>query len=76
MDSILSYILILYIIISILIFSSSMAKAILVSTLQSQFGDFLLGFNGENLNLGIWSGKVELENLQVNPQTIKEKVNK
>ena len=51
-----------------------MAKAILVSTLQSQFGEYLLGFNGESINLGIWNGKVELDNLQVNPQTLKEKV--
>ena len=51
-----------------------MAKAILVSTLQSQFGEYLLGLNGESINLGIWNGKVELDNLQVNPQTLKEKV--
>ena len=43
-----------------------MAKRLLLNVLVSVLGDYVEGLTEENLKLGVWSGEIVLNNLQVN----------
>ena len=43
-----------------------MAKRLLLNVLVSVLGDYIDGLTEENLKLGVWSGEIVLNNLQVN----------
>lgn len=51
-----------------------MAKRILLSALVNVLGDFVDGLTEENLAVGVWSGKIVLNHLQLNRKAI-EKLN-
>lgn len=42
-----------------------MAKRLLVNILVDVLGNYVDGISSENLKLGVWSGKIELQNLQL-----------
>jgi vacuolar protein sorting-associated protein 13A/C len=43
-----------------------MAKELLLNALVGVLGDYVEGITQENLKVGVWSGKIELKNLQLN----------
>jgi vacuolar protein sorting-associated protein 13A/C len=43
-----------------------MAKELLLNALVSVLGDYIEGITKDNLKVGVWSGKIELKNLQLN----------
>lgn len=43
-----------------------MAKRLLLNVLVQVLGDFIDGLTEENLKVGVWSGEIVLENLQIN----------
>eukprot|EP01041_Mallomonas_annulata_P001683 gene1683-3255_t len=47
-----------------------MAKKLLLNVLVDFLGDYVDGLSEENLRLGVWSGKVVLNNLQLNRKTL------
>ncbi len=47
-----------------------MAKRIVLAALQRVFADYIVELNEENLRLGVWNGRLELENLQINNEAI------
>lgn len=49
-----------------------MAKELLLNALVSVLGDYVEGITKENLKVGVWSGKIELKNLQLNHQGIEK----
>ena len=51
-----------------------MAKRILLSALVNVLGDFVDGLTEENLAVGVWSGKIVLNHVQLNRRAI-EKLN-
>lgn len=42
-----------------------MAKALLLKALHEVLADYVLGLSPENLKIGVWSGKIVLDDLQV-----------
>ena len=40
-----------------------MAKRLLLGVLTDSLGQYIEGLSGENLKVGVWSGKIELKNL-------------
>lgn len=42
-----------------------MAKQLLLNILGDVLGNYVDGLSVENLKLGVWSGKIELHNLQL-----------
>ena len=51
-----------------------MAKKLLLNVLLSVLGDYIEGLSEDNLKLGVWSGEISLNNLQLN-RTILQKLN-
>ena len=49
---------------------SKMAKAILLRVLESYLGRYISGITADNLKMGVWSGKVELQNLELRPSAL------
>lgn len=49
-----------------------MAKELLLNALVSILGDYIEGITKDNLKLGVWSGKIELKNLQLNHSGIEK----
>ncbi len=47
-----------------------MAKRLVLSALRRVFADYIVELNEENLRLGVWNGRLELENLQINNEAI------
>lgn len=47
-----------------------MFEKLLEGVLLSYFGRYLTGFDKNNLKLGVWSGNVVIENVQVKPDII------
>eukprot|EP00981_Chlorochromonas_danica_P001560 scaffold341_cov154-Ochromonas_danica.AAC.4 len=47
-----------------------MAKSLLLNVLTDVLGNYVEGLTRENLKLGVWSGKVELTNLQLKPSAL------
>ena len=45
---------------------NSMAKRLLLNVLLSVLGDYIEGLSEDNLKLGVWSGEISLNNLQLN----------
>lgn len=43
-----------------------MAKAILLNALHDTLADYVVGLSPEKLKVGVWSGKIVLDDLQVN----------
>ena len=54
--------------------STSMAKRLLLNVLLSVLGDYIEGLSEDNLKLGVWSGEISLNNLQLN-RTILQRLN-
>mgnify|MGYP005994255063 CR=1 FL=1 len=50
--------------------SEAMAKRILLSALVNVLGDFVDGLTEENLAVGVWSGKIVLNHVQLNRKAI------
>lgn len=42
-----------------------MAKALLLNALHEALSDYVVGLSPENLKVGVWSGKIVLDELQV-----------
>eukprot|EP00541_Cyclophora_tenuis_P013265 CAMPEP_0116568526 /NCGR_PEP_ID=MMETSP0397-20121206/15705_1 /TAXON_ID=216820 /ORGANISM="Cyclophora tenuis, Strain ECT3854" /LENGTH=42 /DNA_ID= /DNA_START= /DNA_END= /DNA_ORIENTATION= len=42
-----------------------MAKSALLGVLESTIGKYVKNLDAESLDVGIWSGKVELQNLEL-----------
>lgn len=42
-----------------------MAKKLLLNSLRSVFADYVVGLTDDKLKLGVWSGYLELHDLQV-----------
>lgn len=42
-----------------------MAKALLLNALHEALSDYVVGLSPERLKVGVWSGKIELDELQV-----------
>lgn len=42
-----------------------MAKALLLNALHDALSDYVVGLSPEKLKVGVWSGKIVLEELQV-----------
>ena len=38
--------------------------------LENHFGSFIKGFDKNNIKLGIWSGKIDIENVSLKPEAI------
>lgn len=49
-----------------------MAKELLLNALVSVLGDYIEGITKDNLQVGVWSGKIELKNLQLNHHGIEK----
>src|SRR5690606_10673669 len=49
-----------------------MAKRLLVNVLLDVFGDYVEGLTEENLQIGVWSGKLSLHNLAPNRDTFQK----
>lgn len=49
-----------------------MAKQLLVSLLVEHLGPYVEGLSEQNLKIGVWSGKVELQNLKVKPDVLNQ----
>lgn len=49
-----------------------MAKELLLNALVNVLGDYVQGITKDNLKVGVWSGKIELKNLQLNHQGIEK----
>ena len=47
-----------------------MFEKILERVLLSHFGKYLTGFDKNNLKLGVWSGNVVIENVNLKPEII------
>ena len=47
-------------------------KKLLYGVLQDALGDYIEGLQPESLKLGLWSGKIELQNLRVNTKAVDE----
>ena len=47
-------------------------KKLLYGVLQDALGDYIEGLAPESLKLGLWSGKIELQNLRVNTKAVDE----
>ncbi|KAJ8600557.1 hypothetical protein CTAYLR_007921 [Chrysophaeum taylorii] len=45
-------------------------KQILFNVLQNAIGDFIVGFSADQLKLGLWSGEIELKDLEVNTAAV------
>ncbi|CAM9966399.1 unnamed protein product, partial [Discosporangium mesarthrocarpum] len=45
-----------------------MAKAILLNALHQALSDYVVGLTHEKLKVGVWSGKIVLDDLQVRPR--------
>jgi N-terminal region of Chorein or VPS13 len=43
----------------------SMAKRLLLNALRTAFADYIVGLTDDKLRLGVWSGEIELHDLQV-----------
>jgi N-terminal region of Chorein or VPS13 len=42
-----------------------MAKRLLLNALRTAFADYIVGLTDDKLRLGVWSGEIELHDLQV-----------
>jgi hypothetical protein len=42
-----------------------MAKKLLLNALRTAFQDYIVGLTDDKLKLGVWSGEIELHDLQV-----------
>ena len=51
-----------------------MAKRLLLNVLLSVLGDYVEGLSEENLKLGVWSGEIQLNHLQIN-RTVLQRLN-
>eukprot|EP00903_Cladosiphon_okamuranus_P017946 g16513.t1 len=49
-----------------------MAKALLLNALHDALSDYVVGLSPERLKVGVWSGKIVLEELQVNPEAVNQ----
>jgi vacuolar protein sorting-associated protein 13A/C len=49
-----------------------MAKELLLNALVGVLGDYIEGITKENLKVGVWSGKIELQHLQLNSAGIEK----
>ena len=47
-------------------------KQLLFNVLQDAVGDFVVGLTPEHLKLGLWSGKIELTDLEVNVEAVRK----
>ena len=47
-------------------------KSLLFGVLNDAVGDFVVGLSPEHLKLGLWSGDIELKDLEVNVEAIKK----
>ena len=47
-------------------------KKLLYGVLQDALGDYIEGLQPESLKLGLWSGKIELQDLRVNTKAVDE----
>lgn len=47
-----------------------MFEKILEKILIQYFGKFIIGLDKNNLKLGVWSGNVVIENVNINPEII------
>ena len=47
-----------------------MFESLLESILQKFLGKFIQGLNSQNLKLGVWSGKVVIENVSIKPEVL------
>ena len=47
-----------------------MFESLLNKILQKQLGNFIKGFDANNLKLGVWSGNVVVENVSLKPEII------
>lgn len=45
-------------------------KSLLFNVLEKAIGDFIVGFTAEQLKLGLWSGDIELRDLEVNTAAV------
>lgn len=45
-----------------------MAKALLLNALHKTLADYVVGLSPEKLKVGVWSGKIILQDLQVSPR--------
>ncbi|CAM9605272.1 unnamed protein product, partial [Scytosiphon promiscuus] len=49
-----------------------MAKALLLNALHDALSDYVVGLSPERLKFGVWSGKIELNELEVNPEAVNQ----
>eukprot|EP00752_Nemacystus_decipiens_P006311 g5691.t1 len=49
-----------------------MAKALLLNALHDALSDYVVGLSPEKLKVGVWSGKIVLGELQVNPEAVNQ----
>ncbi|KAG5176382.1 hypothetical protein JKP88DRAFT_265414 [Tribonema minus] len=49
-----------------------MAKRLLLNALRSAFADYVVGLTEDKLKLGVWSGEIELHDLQVNEKAVNQ----
>lgn len=49
-----------------------MAQKLLLNVLVQVLGEFVEGLSEENLKLGVWSGKIVLQNLELNRKSIQK----
>ncbi|KAH8068657.1 hypothetical protein JL721_6517 [Aureococcus anophagefferens] len=47
-------------------------KTVLFNALQGVIGDLIVGFTADKLKVGLWSGKIELDNLEVNVEAARK----
>ena len=48
-----------------------MFEKLLGGLLKSLFGDYIEGFDQNNLNLSLWSGEVNIENVRLKKEAIR-----
>ncbi|CAM9583227.1 unnamed protein product, partial [Hapterophycus canaliculatus] len=46
-----------------------MAKSLLLNALHDTLSDYVVGLSPESLKVGVWSGRIELNQLQVQVQS-------
>ncbi|CAM9659912.1 unnamed protein product, partial [Ectocarpus sp. 8 AP-2014] len=49
-----------------------MAKSLLLNALHDALSDYVVGLSPERLKVGVWSGKIVLDELQVNPDAVNQ----
>ena len=53
-----------------------MAKAAILEVLESTIGRYVLNLDAESLNVAVWSGKIELQNLQLDIHAINSELSR